>query len=88
MELETKNSQRNSGSKKESIDEEVQKLLRKSSIKISEYDFNKLREKYGNEELVVAITLFEYLIAHISPLSIPLPLVMILLLLTFIAIFI
>jgi hypothetical protein len=52
MELETKNSQRNSGSKKESIDEEVQKLLRKSSVKISDYDFNKLREKYGNEELV------------------------------------
>lgn len=50
--LDTKNSQRNSGSKKESIDEEVQKLLRKSSVKISEYDFNKLREKYGNEELV------------------------------------
>lgn len=53
--LETKNVQRNSGSKKESIDEEVQKLLKKTSIKITDYDFNKLRDKYGNEELVEKI---------------------------------
>lgn len=54
--LETKNVQRNSSSKnKESIEEEVQRLLKKSSVKISEYDFNKLREKYGNEELVEKI---------------------------------
>ena len=53
--LETKNVQRNSGSKKESIDEEVQKLLKKTSIKITDSDFNKLRDKYGNEELVEKI---------------------------------
>jgi hypothetical protein len=50
--LESKNVQRNSGSKKESIDEEVQKLLKKSSNKVSDTDFIKLKEKYGNEELV------------------------------------
>jgi hypothetical protein len=53
--LESKNVQRNSGSRKESVDEEVQKLLKKSSNKVTENDFNKLREKYGNEELVEKI---------------------------------
>lgn len=47
-----RNTQRNSSSKKESIDEEVQKLLKKPTAKISDRDFNALRDKYGNEEIV------------------------------------
>lgn len=46
------NVQRNPTSKKESVDEEVEKLFKKSNGKINQHEFQNLRAKYGNEELV------------------------------------
>lgn len=53
--LDTKNNQRNPMVKKDSVDEEVQKLFRKSGGKINQHEFQNLRNKYGNEELVEKI---------------------------------
>jgi hypothetical protein len=51
-----KNIQRQNNPKDDSaIDVEVQKLLRKDGQKISQQDFQNLRHKYGNEELVEKI---------------------------------
>lgn len=51
-----KSNQRNEGSKdKVSVDAEVQKLFKRADGKVSQQDFQNLRKKYNNEELVQQI---------------------------------
>jgi len=52
-----KNNQRKESGKKDlsSVDEEVQKLFKRSGGKINQQDFQNLRNKYGNEEFVEKI---------------------------------
>jgi hypothetical protein len=52
----TKNNQRQQATtNKSSVDDEVQKLFRRSNGRFSQSDFQNLRSKYGNEELVQKI---------------------------------
>jgi hypothetical protein len=47
--LESRSNQRKEST---SVDDEVQKLFRKNNGKINQQEFQNLRNKYGNEELV------------------------------------
>jgi len=53
--LDRQNNRNSQSSRKDSVDGEVQKLFRKANGKINQHDFQMLRNKYGNEELVEKI---------------------------------
>jgi hypothetical protein len=52
--LESRSNQKNKENSM-SVDEEVQKLFKKNGGKINQQEFQNLRNKYGNEELVEKI---------------------------------